>query len=70
MPVADVPQFLPLLRGFADLALDAGGKVYLMSLEPTRPGWLRAQLGPERHDHLRALKAKWDPEGLLNAGLL
>ena len=70
LPVADVPQFLPMLRGFADLALDAGGKVYLMSLEPTRPGWLRAQLGPERHDHLRALKAKWDPEGLLNAGLL
>lgn len=31
---------------------------------------LRTQLGPARHDHLTALEAKWDPEGLLNAGLL
>jgi len=70
IPTLEVARYLPLLRGIADLALDAGGKVYLMGLEPTRPRWLEAQLGKERYQRLVALKAKWDPDHLLNPGLV
>ena len=70
VPSAEVPRFLPLLRGIADLALDAGGKIYLMGLEPTRPGWLETQLGHDRYQRIKALKAKWDPDHLLNPGLV
>jgi len=70
VPVTDVPRFVASMRELADFVVAAGGKLYLMGLEPTRPGWLRDQLGRERYDRLVALKAKWDPEGLLNPGLL
>jgi len=51
-------------------AMGPGGKIYVMSLEPTQPRWLEKQLGSERYERLIALKAKWDPDHLLNPGLV
>lgn len=70
LPLSEVPRFLPALRAITDLALEHGGRIYIMGLAPTRPDWLQVQLGQERYQRLVALKRKWDPDGLLNPGLL
>jgi hypothetical protein len=50
--------------------LDAGGKIYLMSIEPDGDLKLDKQFGPDALATLRSLKATHDPQGLLNPGLL
>lgn len=69
VPLGDVPPLIPHARAIADLAVEHGGAIYAMGIEPSSPDWLQRQLGP-RHDELLALKRRHDPLGLLNPGLL
>lgn len=67
---AAVQRFLPALEELAAFGLGAGGKLYLMGVEPRGEAQLLAQLGATRLARWRALKAEHDPGGLLNPGLL
>ncbi len=70
VPRGEVEPFLPLLEWVAEHTLDAGGKVYAMSIEPRRERWLETQLGAGRYADLLKLKTKHDPLGLLNPGFI
>jgi FAD/FMN-containing dehydrogenase len=71
MPVGELPKYLPLLRRIGAESLEAGGRIYLMSLDLDLDAerFLSMQWG-EASRALRALKARFDPRGLLNRGLL
>jgi FAD/FMN-containing dehydrogenase len=62
---------LPELLALRELALDRGGKIYLMSVEPRDPSQLQLerQFGTAL-DTFETLKERFDPNGLLNPGLL
>jgi FAD/FMN-containing dehydrogenase len=65
LPVAAARALLPALRELAAHALAAGGRLYLMSVEPETPGFLEAQFG-DALPRLRELKDALDPHRLLN----
>ena len=69
MALAEVTRFLPVLKAIGDDVLDAGGRIYLMSVDA---GWdrLAARNFGAEHPALLALKRQHDPHGLLNPGLL
>lgn len=67
MPRHELPRALPTLRAIADRVLDAGGKLDLTSLRPSRDAAAR-QLGPHLR-RFRELKGRIDPAGLLNPGV-
>jgi cytokinin dehydrogenase len=62
-------SYLELLREIGEYALAEGGRMYLMSLHVTPPGFLQQQFGDEL-SALTKLKKRYDPQGLLNSGLL
>lgn len=68
IPRAELSRAMPALRRVAGRVLDAGGKIDLLSIRPEGE-FLSRQLGPEL-GRLRELKARVDPHGLLNPGLL
>jgi hypothetical protein len=65
-----VPANIGFLNRWRGRILDAGGKIYLMSIEPEGDLHLVRQFGDEALGVLRGLKAKHDPQGLMNRGLL
>ncbi len=52
-----------------DLVLQAGGRFYFAKDSTLRPGDVRAFLGEEALDCYERLKARFDPEGILDSGL-
>jgi FAD/FMN-containing dehydrogenase len=69
LPLQMVHGYLTLLRSFEEQALNAGGKVYLMSIEPECANFLEMQFGSALQEFIQ-LKNKFDPERLLNPGLI
>ena len=69
VPLSEAQALVPHAAAIADLALEHGGAIYAMGVEPTSPDWLKRQLGP-RYAEFVALKSKYDPLGLLNPGFL
>jgi FAD/FMN-containing dehydrogenase len=61
---------LPELQAIASTALDHGGRIYAMSIEPERADRFDVQFGPAVAARWRALKATYDPDDLCNHGLL
>ena len=61
---------LPELHAIANVALDHGGRLYAMSVEPERADRFDVQFGPAVAARWRALKATYDPDDLCNHGLL
>lgn len=71
IPPAEVPQWLPALFALGERAIAAGGRYYLMSIEPEGDrSFLEGSLGKATVARWRELKARFDPQGLLNPGLL
>ena len=70
VPAALLGEALPVLREIGEMALDAGGRIYLMSIELDTPNFLERQFGVELAAKFRALKARVDPANLCNPGLL
>ncbi len=68
MPRRNVHTALTVIRGIANRVLDAGGKLDLTSVRP-KGDFLCRQFGAAL-DRFRELKARVDPDGLLNPGLL
>jgi cytokinin dehydrogenase len=68
VPVEHVAAFVDAARAIAAEAIDAGGRLYLMSIEPDRERLAR-QFGDAWHRWIQ-LKCKLDPLGLCNPGLL
>ncbi len=60
---------LPALLDIGRSAMDAGAKVYLMSIELSQPGFLEKQFG-EALAPFVVLKNRWDPKRLLNPWIL
>lgn len=52
-----------------DLVLEAGGRFYFAKDSTLRPEDVRAYLGEEALDCYERLKARFDPEGILDSGL-
>jgi FAD/FMN-containing dehydrogenase len=69
MPLRMVHVYLTLLRNFEEQTLNAGGKIYLMSIEPECANFLEKQFGPALQEFIQ-LKNALDPKHLLNSGLL
>lgn len=69
LPVDALPALLPALHAIARTALDAGARIYLMSIDIPTPDFLAKQFGADLAT-LLALKARVDPKALLNPGLL
>ena len=69
MPLRAVQEYLPLLRSIEVQALEAGAKIYMMSIESEAPNFLNLQFGPALQE-FAALKQELDPNRLLNPGLL
>src|SRR5262249_15438305 len=69
MNLSDVHRFLPLLRSLGRDALEAGGKLYLMSIDVEHPDFLRLQFG-DALGSFQKLKQQVDPLHLCNPGLL
>jgi decaprenylphospho-beta-D-ribofuranose 2-oxidase len=69
LPVGEARAHLPLLAEIATAALEAGGRLYLMSIPVAHPRFLSLQLG-DALEELRAHKRAVDPGGLLNPGFL
>ncbi|MFN0246642.1 MAG: FAD-binding oxidoreductase [Kofleriaceae bacterium] len=69
LPVEAAPALLPSLRAIGHRAMELGAKMYLMSIELDDPQFAERQFG-EHLAKLRALKARFDPHGILNPGLL
>jgi FAD/FMN-containing dehydrogenase len=65
---AEVGRYLRSMRQLAQLAVEAGGSLYLMSVEPSHE-LLRRQFG-DRWSRWQALKQAVDPHGLCCPGLL
>ena len=61
---------MPELQAIANAALDHGGRIYAMSIEPERVDRFEVQFGTAVAARWRALKATYDPDDLCNHGLL
>ena len=70
IPAARARELLPALRAIGELALAAGGRIHLISIELDTPRVLERQFGDAIAARFRALKARVDPLGLCNPGLL
>jgi len=68
VPLAEVEALVEPVRRIAARAIDVGGRLYLMSVEPDRER-VRAQFG-DAWTRWAALKQTVDPDGLCNPGLL
>jgi hypothetical protein len=64
-----VAEHLPTLRQIEMNALEAGAKIYMMSVEPEIANFLDVQFGPALGEFV-SLKQQLDPKRLLNPGLL
>src|SRR5690606_1286393 len=69
-PADRARELLPVLRTLGDIALAAGGRIHLMSIELTTSRFLERQFGDTIASRFRELKARLDPRGLCNPGLL
>ena len=69
VPVAKVPALLPAIEAIGRWCYDQGGKLYLVGVETPGLVDLERQFGAALAP-LRQLKRRWDPERLLNPGLL
>jgi FAD/FMN-containing dehydrogenase len=69
-PAEAARALVPALRGIGELALAAGARIHLMSVELDSPRFLERQFGGPIAARLRALKAQLDPRGLCNPGLV
>ena len=69
MPADAVAPVLPAIRDIGRWALERGGKLYLMCVEPGTADFLERQFGAHLGP-LRELKRRYDPANLLNPGLL
>ena len=69
-PADRAPALLPALRTIGEIALACGGRIHLMSIELETPRFLERQFGEATAARLRALKARLDPSGLCNPGLV
>jgi FAD/FMN-containing dehydrogenase len=69
MSLRDVAQYMPELHQIQARALEAGAKMYMMSIDPEIPGFLDVQFGSALAEFV-SLKRELDPKGLLNPGLL
>ena len=69
-PAERVRELLPALRAIGEIALAAGGRIHLISIELETPRVVERQFGDAIAARLRALKARLDPGGLCNPGLL
>lgn len=65
---AEVPAIVGAMRDLAALAIDLGGRLYMMSVDPDRDR-IQRQFGPAWSRWLE-LKRAVDPAGLCNPGLL
>ena len=65
-----IPGAMQDLSRLRKMVLDAGGKIYLMSIESPDAIQPEKQFGEEACATLLALKKKYDPHWLLNPGLL
>ena len=70
VPAARAPDVLPTLRKIGEIALASSGRIHLMSIELESPRFVERQFGEATGARFRALKAKLDPKGLCNPGLL
>lgn len=70
VPEREAARACAALAPLVDLAHAAGGRIYLMGIEPTDAAFLERQFGAATMATWRALKATHDPRGLLNPGLL
>ena len=69
-PVERAKELLPSLRKIGEIALASSGRIHMMSIELDSPRFLERQFGEATAARFRALKAKLDPRGLCNPGLL
>ena len=69
VPKSKVLELLPSLRRLGEELHSGGAKLYLMSIELPCADFARRQFGAA-YEELCCLKRKYDPELLLNPGLL
>ncbi|HEY1552965.1 MAG TPA: FAD-binding oxidoreductase [Kofleriaceae bacterium] len=69
-PAERVRELLPAMRAIGEMALAAGGRIHLISIELDTPRFVERQFGDAIAARFRALKARLDPGGLCNPGLL
>ncbi len=69
LPAERVARYLGAIEALGRWCYDQGGKLYLVGVEPPGLVDLSRQLGAALPTLLR-LKRRWDPDGLLNPGLL
>ena len=63
------PRLLEMAHRMNDLVLEAGGRFYFAKDSTLRPSDLEAYMGAEKLATYRSLKAKYDPESLLQTDL-
>lgn len=68
MPPDTIDRWVPIMRDVATMAIDAGARLYLMSVEPDRGRVLR-QFGSAAAVW-EGIKRRVDPRGLCNRGLI
>jgi FAD/FMN-containing dehydrogenase len=56
-------------EAMAEIVVEAGGRFYPAKDSTLTPAPYAASLGPERLERFRALKTRWDPDGLLQTNL-
>ena len=69
-PADRARELLPALRSVGEIALAAGGRVHLMSIDLATPRFAERQFGAVIAARFRAIKMRLDPLGLCNPGLL
>ena len=69
VPFGDVPRVLEILRAIAMQVLDGGGRIYAVSVDVGIRNSLDRQFRLH-YERLVDLKREYDPNGLLNPGLL
>ncbi len=70
VPAERAREVLPALRAIGEMALAAGGRIHLMSIDLETPRFLERQFGAAIATRFRELKQRLDPGGLCNPGLL
>ncbi len=69
-PADHARALLPALRALGEIALAAGGRIHLMSIDLATPRFVERQFGGAIAARFRAIKLQVDPLGLCNPGLL
>ena len=69
-PADRVHALLPVLRALGEIALAAGGRIHMMSIDLATPRFVERQFGDPIAARFRAIKMQLDPLGLCNPGLL